>query len=115
MLSERSRHRLDGVVGVVEPGVHDRFTQPGEALDVERDVVVDEEDGLGAMAARVADIREHPFDWIRVKVAAAHLDDRAEAAVERAAARRFDDVDPASEQRISSEHPGVAIGQPQRL
>src|SRR5438552_7011903 len=67
------------------------------------------------MAARITDIREHPFDWIRVKVAAAHLDDRAEAAVERAAARGFDDIHPAAEQRIAAEHARIAIRQPQAL
>ena len=43
--------------------------------------------------AGVGDVGDHARDREAVKVAAAHLDDRAEAAVERAAARGFDDVD----------------------
>ena len=52
---------------------------------------------------------------IGVEVPAAHLDDRAEAAVEGAAARCFDHVDLASEQRIALEHARAAIGQLERL
>ena len=52
-------------------------------------------------APRVGDVGEHALDRIRMKVAAAHLDDRAEAAVERAAARGFDDVDRPAEQRVA--------------
>ena len=51
---------------------------------------------------------------VRVEVPAAHLDDRAEAAVEGAAARRLDDVDRPAEQRVAAEHARAAVGQPQR-
>ena len=50
------------------------------------------------------DVGEHALDRIRVEVAAAHLDDRAEAAVEGAAARGLDDVDLPAEQRVAGEH-----------
>ena len=46
-----------------------------------------------------------------MKVAAAHLDDRAEAAVVGAAARGLDDVDLPAEQRVAVEHARGAIGQ----
>ena len=62
-------------------------------------------------AARVGDVGEHALDRVRVKVPAAHLDDRAEAAVVGAAARGFDDVDLAAEQRVAAEHARAAIGQ----
>ena len=48
---------------------------------------------LAPRPPRVADIRQHALDRIGVEVAAAHLDNRAEAAIEGAAARGFDDVD----------------------
>ena len=50
-----------------------------------------------------------------MKVAAAHFDDRAEAAVEGAAARGLDDVDLPSEQRVARQDAGGAIGQAQRI
>ena len=68
-----------------------------------------------AAAARVGDVGQHPFDAEGVEVASAHLDDRAETAVERAAARRFDDVDLAAEQRVALEHARRAIGQLERI
>ena len=113
MLRQGSGHSLDGVIDVVEAGVDDGFAQPGEPLDVERDVVVDEEDGLGAMPACIGNVGEHACDWIRVEVAAAHLDDRTEAAVEGTAAGCFDDVGAAPEQRVAAKYAGIAIRQPQ--
>ena len=83
-------------------------------LTFERDVVVDEEDGPRAAATRVADVGEDALDRIGVEVAPAHLDDRAEAAVERAAARGLHDVDLASEQRVAAEHAGRAVRRPDR-
>ena len=44
MRGDRRGHRLHDVVDVVEPGVDDRLAQRLEPRDVERDVVVDEED-----------------------------------------------------------------------
>src|SRR4029079_5657576 len=74
-----------------------------EARDVDRDVVVDEEDRAGATRARVGDVVEDAIEREPVKVPPSHLDDRAEAAIERAAARRFDDVDLPAEQGIAGE------------
>ncbi len=49
-----------------------------------------------------------------VKIPAAHLDDRAEAAVVGAAPRGLDDVDWTAEHRVAVEHAGGAIRQPRR-
>ena len=85
----------------VQPGVDDRLAQRLEARDVQRDVVVDEKDRARAAPPGIGDVRHHALDRPRVKVAAAHLDDRAEAAVVRAAARGLDDVHGPAEQRVS--------------
>ena len=62
-------------------------------------------------AARVGDVGDHARRSEAVEVAPAHLDDRAEAAVEGAAARGLDDVDLAAEQRVAGEHAGAAVRQ----
>ena len=46
-----------------------------------------------------------------MKVAAAHLDDRTEAAIEGAAARRFDHVDLAAHHGVTVQHASIAFGQ----
>ena len=51
VLGERRRHRLDDVVGVVEAALDDRLAQPLEPPHVERDVVVHQEDGPGAVSS----------------------------------------------------------------
>ena len=79
-------HALHQIVDVVETGVDDRAAERLEPADVQRDVVVDEEDGPRAVVPRVADVGQDPLERVGVEVASAHLDDRAEAAVERAAA-----------------------------
>ena len=82
-----------------------------EPRDVERDVVVDEEDRPRAARARIADVGDHAVDREAMEVAAAHLDDRAEAAVERAAARRLDDVDGPAHHRVAGQHArGARLG-----
>ena len=86
VVGDRRRRRLDRVFELVQPGADDRLAQRGEALHVERDVVVDDEQGPGAAITAVADVVEDAVEVVGVEVAAAHLDDRAEAAVERAAA-----------------------------
>src|SRR5207302_9506313 len=47
-----------------------------------------------------------------MKVAAAHLDDGAETAIEGAAARRLDCVDLPTQHRVSTEHAGIAVRRP---
>ena len=86
-----------------------------EALHVERDVVVHQEDRPGAVSPRVGDVGQHAVDRIRMEVAAAHLDDRAEAAVEGAPARGLDDVHRPAEQRVAVRHARRRFGQRQRF
>ncbi len=114
MLRDRRRHALDGVIHVVETAVDDCLAQRFETADVERDVVVDEENGARAPATGVGDVGQHALDAVDVKIPPAHLDDRAEAAVVRAATRRLDDVNRTAQQRVSVEHPGAAIREPRR-
>src|SRR6187397_2921609 len=59
--------------------------------------------------ARILDVCNHAIDRKAMKVAPAHLDDRAEAAVERAAARGLDDVDGAAHHRVAVEDPRRSI------
>ena len=47
-----------------------------------------------------------------MEVASAHLDNRAEAAVEGAAARGLDHVDLPAQERVAAEHPHVAPRRP---
>ena len=76
-----------------------------------RDVVVDDEDGARAVVAGVANVGQHAVERVGVEVAAAHLDDRAEAAIEGAAARGLDHVDLPAQHGVAAEHAGVALGQ----
>ena len=48
VIGNRRGHGLDQVLHVVQAGVHDRAAERLEPGDIERDVVVDEEDGSGA-------------------------------------------------------------------
>ena len=107
---ERRSHALDDVVEIVQPSVDDAAAQRFEARDVDGDVVVDEEDDARAAAPRISDVLEHAREWEAVEVASPHFDDRAEAAIERAAARRLDDVDLTSHHRVAGQHPGGAVG-----
>ena len=111
MCGDGSRHGLDDVLQIVEAVRDDRAAQDLEARDVNRDVVVHEEDGPGAAIARVGDVRDHAIDGKAVEIPPAHLDDRAEAAVERAPARGFDDVDGSAHHGVAGEHPAAAIRQ----
>ena len=110
-LRQRPRHRLLGVIDIVEPAVDDRPTHGLEPADIERDVVVNQKDRARAARAGIGDVGEHVLERIRVEVAAAHFDDRAEAAVEGAAARRLDDVDRTAEQSVAGQHARRAIRQ----
>src|SRR5207237_8116007 len=90
-------HRLDEIFDRVQATRDDAPAQGLEAPDVERNVVVDQENGLGASTSRVRNIGENPLDRVRVEVAPAHFNDRTETAVEGAAARGFNHVDLAAE------------------
>src|SRR5687768_12300792 len=69
MLRKRRRHPLYEVLDVVEAGVDNRLAQQSEAAYVERDVVVDQEDGPGAVASRIGDVGDYALDRIDVKIA----------------------------------------------
>jgi len=109
VLRDRRRHPLDHVVDIGETRVNDRPTERLEPRHVERDVVVDDEDGTGTATARVLNVGDHVPERKPVKVSPTHLDDRAEAAVERAPARCLDDVHAPAEHRVAGQHPGRAV------
>src|SRR5271166_2337839 len=111
MVGNGGGHALYEVVELVEAGVDDGVAERFEAVDVEGDVVVDEEDGARAVALRVADVVEDSVEGVGEEVAAAHFDDGAEAAVKCAAARCFDDVDLAAEKGVAGEDAGAPFGQ----
>ena len=104
MRGKRRRHPLHDVAQVVQVRLDDRFAEGLEAAHVERDVVVDQEDDLRAVIARVGDVGDHASHLAGVEVPAAHLDDRAEAAVERAPARGLDHVHRIAEERVPLQH-----------
>ena len=79
-------HRLHQIVEIVQARGDDRLAERLESRHVERDVVVHEKDGPRATRPGVGDVRDHAVDREAMEVPPAHLDDRAEAAVERAAA-----------------------------
>ena len=58
MRRDRRRHPLHDVIDVVQAGLDDRAAQRFEPRDVDRNVVVDEEDDARAAAPRVADVVE---------------------------------------------------------
>ena len=64
----------------------------------------------GAAIAGIADVGDDAIDREAMKVAPAHLDDRAEAAVERAAARGLDDIDRTSHHGVAGEHAPARAG-----
>ena len=90
----------------------DGLAQAAKARDVQRDVVVDEEDRARAAGVGVPDVCDDAFDRPCVKVAAAHFDDRAETAVVRAAARRLHDVDRPAEHGVAGQYARGPIRQP---
>ena len=108
MCRDGGGHPLHQIVDVRQTGLDNRFAQRLEAFDVERDVVVDKEDRACAAGPRVRDVVDHPRHGKAVEVAAAHFDDRAEAAVEGAAARRLDDVHLPAEHGVAGQHTRVA-------
>src|SRR6266478_8379437 len=110
MTGNSRRHRLHDVLEAVEARIDDGAAQRFEPSDIERDVVVDQEDGLRPMGPRIADVSQDPIEGIRVEIAPAHLDDRAEAAVERAPPGRLHDVHLAANHGIARENAGIPIG-----
>ena len=81
VVGDRRGHALNEVVDVLQAAIDDAAADRLEATHVDRDVVVHDEDRARPPGARVPDVVEHAVDGPGVEVAAAHLDDRAEAAV----------------------------------
>ena len=105
-------HRLHQVVDVVEAGVDDGLAQRLEPPDVQRDVVVHQEDRPRPVLAGIAEVGQDAVEGEGVEVAPAHLDDRAEAAIERAAARGFHHVDRPAEKLVALKDAGASIRWP---
>ena len=93
MVRDGGSHRLHKVLDVVELRVNNRAAECLKTMDVQRDVVVDDENRARAVLTSIADIGKHAVERVSMKVAAAHLDDGAETAVEGAAARGLDHID----------------------
>src|SRR5260370_42460074 len=85
------------------------MAKPFKAADIQRDVVVYEEDRFGTMHSRIADVGDYAVKRISVKIATTHFDDGAETTVIRAAARSLDDICLAAEDRVARQHPRTAV------
>src|SRR5713101_3487664 len=103
-------HGLDKVVQLVQPSLDDGMAELFETTHVERNVVVHQENGTGAVVSGVSDVSQDAFESVGVKVAAAHFNDRAETAVVGAAARSLDHIHLAAQQCVALEHAGVTVG-----
>src|SRR5258707_4944202 len=97
---------------MVQPGLYDCLAKRLEARHVEGDIVIDEEDCPGAVGSGVAYVGEHPVEGKSMELATAHRDDRAKTAIESTTTRGLDDVDLAAKHGITSQNPGLAVGQP---
>src|SRR5208282_3193654 len=109
VIRDGASHGLHEVIELVQPGGDDGLAQRLETPHVQRNVVVDQENGSSAVIAGVANILQHAIEGVGVEVAAPHLEDGTEAAIVGAAARSLDYIHLPAEQRISVEHAGVAV------
>src|ERR1700746_1820203 len=85
------------------------MAKPFKAVDIQRDVVVYEEDRSGTMHFRIADVGDYAVKGISVKITTTHFDDGAETTVIRAAARRLDDICLAAKDCVALQHPRTAV------
>src|SRR5258708_14755493 len=88
---------------------NDGFTQRFKAFNVQRDVVVDQENGSSPMVAGVANVGQHAVERVSVKIAAAHFDDRTKAAIVGAASRSLDHIHFPPRQLVSLHHARTTI------
>src|SRR5258708_33078398 len=109
MIRYRRGHSLNEVVQVVEPGVDDGMAKLFKAADIQRDVVVYEEDRSGTMHFRIADVGDDAVKRISMKITTTHFDDGAETTVIGAAARSLDDICLAAQDRVALQHPRTAV------
>src|SRR5208337_1634428 len=82
-----------------------------KAVNVERNVVVNDEQSTCARLPGIAYVGEHSVERVSMKVAAAHLDDGAETAIEGAPARGLDDVHLPPHHRVAVQHARAALWQ----
>src|SRR5262249_59227646 len=66
--------------------------------------------GTRSVGSRVTNVGENSLEVVGVKVSTAHLDDRTEAAVERTAPRRLDDIDLSANHGVAREDTGASVG-----
>ena len=102
-------HGLHEVIQLVQSGLDNRFAQGFEAPNVQRNVVVDQENGSSAVIVGVANVLEHAVEGVGVEIASPHFDDGTEAAIVGAAARSLDYVHLPAQQRVSLEHTRIAV------
>ena len=105
-------HRLDDVVNAVELFFDNLPAQPLESVDVQSDIVINEKDSPSPVVVRITDIRNDPAEIVRLKITPSHFDDRAEAAIERAASRSFHHIHLAAQHRVAAQHTRVTTGRP---
>ena len=98
---DRRRHALDQVVNAMQARIDDRVTERLEPIDVERDVVVDEEDAAGAAVTRVADVVDDALDGKRKKLRPriSIIEQKLQSTCNRA---MFRDIDRPPHQRVPS-------------
>src|SRR5262245_32047960 len=80
-------------------------------MHIEGNIVVHQKDGPRTVIIGIADVAEHSFERVRMKVASSHFDNRAETAVVGAATRSLDYICLPPEYGVASEHTSVAIGE----
>src|SRR5260370_35524312 len=83
-------HGLYEIIELVETRRNDGLAQRLETMHVEHVIVVTQEDGTGAVVARVANVGNYAFEGVGVEVAAPRFVARAETEVMGAPARSFD-------------------------
>src|ERR1700729_1153120 len=64
VVRNRRRHGLYKVIEFVQPGGNNGLAQGLESMHIQRNVVVDEEDGSSAVVARVANVVQHAIERV---------------------------------------------------
>ena len=103
-LDENTRHCRS------EPPVDDRLAQRFESPDASASCGRPGRSPWHRAHPASRDVRQHPLERIGVKVTPAHLDNRAEAAVERAAPRCLEKVNRRARAAVAAEQPALRSG-----
>src|SRR6185503_20856596 len=104
VIRNRRSHRLNRVINLVQPRVYDCLTERFKTFDVERDVIVNYEDRSRAVIRGVLYVCDDAIKSVCVKITPAHLDDRAETAIECAAARSLYHIRLSAKHRVAFQH-----------